>query len=179
MILRSVVAVNGLHGLVSLFQEVPPDAAVGLLYGTIGVAFLLLIRVSGVMLLSAGMIGLCYSIPTVGAVMICRELYSPDRYSRVFPKINLGVSLANAAGYPVLVWWTVDYKEPRMTTDFIEYGDETFWWYGNEHCVMLQGFDLIKGEVILQDPEKGQVRFDLGKFKEIYEAVGRFAVGIY
>ena len=84
-----------------------------------------------------------------------------------------------AAGYPVLVWWTVDYKEPRMTTDFIEYGDETFWWYGNEHCVMLQGFDLIKGEVILQDPEKGQVRFDLGKFKEIYEAVGRFAVGIY
>ena len=76
-----------------------------LIYGLIiaaGIAFLLLVRVSGVMLLSAGMIGLCYSIPTVGAVMICRELYSPDRYSRVFPKINLGVSLANAAGYPVL-----------------------------------------------------------------------------
>ena len=76
-----------------------------LIYGLIiagGVAFLLLIRVSGVMLLSAGMIGLCYSIPTVGAVMICRELYSPDQYSRVFPKINLGVSVANALGYPVL-----------------------------------------------------------------------------
>lgn len=76
-----------------------------LIYGLIiagGAVFLLLIRVSGVMLLSAGMIGLCYSIPTVGAVMICRELYSPDQYSRVFPKINLGVSVANALGYPVL-----------------------------------------------------------------------------
>ena len=76
-----------------------------LIYGLIiasGIAFLLLIRVSGVMLLSAGMIGLCYSIPTVGAVMICRELYSPDRYSRVFPKLNLSVSIANALGYPIL-----------------------------------------------------------------------------
>ena len=84
-----------------------------------------------------------------------------------------------AAGYPVLVWWTVDYKEPRMSSDFVEYGDETFWWYRNEHCVMLQGYDLDAGEVILQDPEKGQVRIEIEKFKEIYEAVGRFAVGIY
>ena len=56
------------------------------------------------MLLSAGMIGVSYSIPTVGAVMICRELFSPNQYSRVFPKINLGVSAANALGYPVLGW---------------------------------------------------------------------------
>ena len=76
-----------------------------LIYGLMissGIALLLLIRVSGVMLLSAGMIGLCYSIPTVGAVMICRELYSPEQYSRVFPKLNLGISAANALGYPIL-----------------------------------------------------------------------------
>lgn len=76
-----------------------------LIYGltiAAGVALLLLIRVSGVMLLSAGMIGLCYSIPTVGAVMICRELYSPEQYGRVFPKLNLGTSVANALGYPIL-----------------------------------------------------------------------------
>ena len=76
-----------------------------LIYGltiAAGILLLLLIRVSGAMLLSAGMVGLCYSISTVGAVMICRELYSPDRYSRVFPKLNLGISVANALGYPVL-----------------------------------------------------------------------------
>ena len=76
-----------------------------LIYGLViaaGVLLLLLFRVSGVMLLSAAMIGLAYSLPTVAAVMICRELFSPDRYSVVYPKINLGVSIANALGYPIL-----------------------------------------------------------------------------
>jgi len=54
------------------------------------------------MLISAAMIGLCYSVPTVGAVMICRELYAPDQYGQVYPKINLAVSAANAVGYPIL-----------------------------------------------------------------------------
>ena len=76
-----------------------------LIYGLIiaaGVVLLLLVRVSGVLLLSAAMIGLCYSLPTVAAVMICRELFSPDQYTAVYPKINLGVSIANALGYPLL-----------------------------------------------------------------------------
>ena len=76
-----------------------------LIYGLIiaaGVLILLLTRVSGLLLLSAAMIGLSYSLPTVAAVMICRELYSPEQYSAVFPKINLGVSVANALGYPLL-----------------------------------------------------------------------------
>jgi MFS family permease len=34
--------------------------------------------------------------------MICRELFSPDQYSAIYPKINLGVSVANAMGYPLL-----------------------------------------------------------------------------
>lgn len=67
-----------------------------------GIALLLLTRVSGLLLASAAMIGLCYALPTVAAVMICRELFSPDRYSVIFPKINLGVSIANALGYPLL-----------------------------------------------------------------------------
>ncbi len=76
-----------------------------LIYGLIvavGLLLLLLVRVSGILLLSAAMIGLCYSLPTVAAVMICRELFSPDRYSMIYPKINLGVSIANALGYPLL-----------------------------------------------------------------------------
>ena len=76
-----------------------------LIYGlliTAGIVLLLVIRISGIMLLSAAMIGLCYSLPTVAAVMICRELFSPDQYSAIYPKINLGVSIANALGYPLL-----------------------------------------------------------------------------
>ena len=76
-----------------------------LIYGLViaaGIVLLLLTRVSAIMLLSAAMIGLCYSLPTVAAVMICRELFSPDQYSAIYPKINLGVSVANAMGYPLL-----------------------------------------------------------------------------
>ncbi len=76
-----------------------------LIYGLIiaaGVALLLLIRISGILLVSAAMIGLSYSLPTVAAVMICRELFSPDQYSAIYPRINLGVSIANALGYPLL-----------------------------------------------------------------------------
>ena len=54
------------------------------------------------MLAGAVMTGLCYSVPTIGAVMICRELFSADRYSEVYPKIALGVTIANAFGYPLL-----------------------------------------------------------------------------
>ena len=67
-----------------------------------GILLLLLVRASGTMLLGAGLMGLCYSIPTVGAVMICREIFSPGQYLRVFPKVNLWVSAANALGYPIL-----------------------------------------------------------------------------
>ena len=76
-----------------------------LIYGLVvmgGVLLLLLVRVSGVLMVSSAMIGLCYSLPTVAAVMICRELFSADQYSKVFPKVNLGVSVANAVGYPIL-----------------------------------------------------------------------------
>ena len=76
-----------------------------LIYGLVvaaGILLLLWVRVPGGMLPAAGMIGLSYAIPMVCAVMICRELCSPDQYSRVFPKINLGVSAANAAAYPIL-----------------------------------------------------------------------------
>ena len=76
-----------------------------LIYGafiTAGILLLTLARFSAAMLASAALIGLCYSVPTVGAVMICRELFSPERYAKVFPKINLGSSVANAFGYSLL-----------------------------------------------------------------------------
>ena len=76
-----------------------------MIYGTVialGIALLLRTASSGLMLLSAVMIGLSYAIPTVGMVMICRELFSPERFNRVYPKISLCVTGANAAAYPLL-----------------------------------------------------------------------------
>lgn len=68
----------------------------------LGYVILFTLRSTVPVLISSAFIGLCFSIPTVGAVMICRELFSFERYSQVFPKINLGATAANAIGYPVL-----------------------------------------------------------------------------
>ena len=76
-----------------------------LIFGSVisaGYVILFSVRSALPVLVSSAFIGLCFSIPTVGAVMICRELFSPERYSQVFPQINLGGTAANAIGYPVL-----------------------------------------------------------------------------
>ena len=76
-----------------------------LIYGTaiaLGILTLLRTASSGLMLFSAALIGLSYAIPTVGMVMVCRELFSPERYSKIYPKISLCVTAANALAYPLL-----------------------------------------------------------------------------
>ena len=76
-----------------------------LIYGAVIAAGLMLLYRSdaaAAMLISAGLIGLCYSLPTVGAVMICRELFSPERYTKVYPKIALFATVCNALGYSLL-----------------------------------------------------------------------------
>ncbi len=76
-----------------------------LIYGSVigaGVLLLILVKIPALMLVSAAMIGLIYSIPTVGAVMICRELFSPVRYTQVYPKLALAASAVNAIGYPII-----------------------------------------------------------------------------
>ena len=76
-----------------------------LIWGTLiagGVMLLTLVHEPVPMLVSAALIGLIYSIPTVGAVMICRELFSPERYTRVYPKLALAASATNALGYPII-----------------------------------------------------------------------------
>ncbi len=76
-----------------------------LIYGTViaaGLLILYLFKTPGFMLAGSVLVGLCYSIPTVGAVMICRELFSPESYVRVYPKVAMSVTVCNALGYPLL-----------------------------------------------------------------------------
>ena len=76
-----------------------------LIYGTViaaGLLILYLFKTPGFMLAGSVLVGLCYSIPTVGAGMICRELFSPESYVRVYPKVAMSVTVCNALGYPLL-----------------------------------------------------------------------------
>jgi len=84
-----------------------------------------------------------------------------------------------AAGHPVIIWTTMYFEEPWMSEDFFEFNGQIYPWYWNEHCVALQGYDLGRNMLILQDPLQGQVEIDKDLFQGIYDEIGRYAITIY
>lgn len=70
----------------------------------IAVGFLaILINQNDVFLFAAAaLIGLSYSVSTVGVAMLTRALFGQDNYGRVFPTVNLGLTLANAIGTSII-----------------------------------------------------------------------------
>ena len=46
----------------------------------------------------AAMIGLSYSLPTVGIVMLTNDIFGVENYARIFPKLSLCGTVAYALG---------------------------------------------------------------------------------
>ena len=84
-----------------------------------------------------------------------------------------------AAGYPVLLWVTMEYDMPDFSGDEIDYRGREYYWYWNEHCAVLTGYDLTEGEVYLQDPLQGSVIMSMEDLEEIYDEIGRFSLAVY
>ncbi|MBQ9828650.1 MAG: C39 family peptidase [Lachnospiraceae bacterium] len=82
------------------------------------------------------------------------------------------------AGHPVIVWTTTGMAEPEFTGKYYKYSGKKIEWYTNEHCVVLYGYDLDEGTVLISDPLDGLVKRDLDKFRTIYDTVGRIAMVI-
>ena len=81
-----------------------------------------------------------------------------------------------AQGRPVIVWSTVDLmiSEPIYwwtTTD-----GEDMLFNDFQHCVVIYGYDLDENTVHVADPLKGNVKYDIGLFKNSYENMGSQAV---
>jgi MFS family permease len=68
----------------------------------IGLLLLAFIPSNTSMLAGAGLLGLCYSVATVGTVMLCKTMFGIENYSSVYPKISMGTTLANAAGASII-----------------------------------------------------------------------------
>ena len=83
-----------------------------------------------------------------------------------------------AAGTPVMVWTTMYMEEPQFGEEIGEYNDRLYRWYGNEHCVVLSGFNREEGTIQVNDPLDGIVERDMEEFTRIYEETGRNAVVI-
>lgn len=81
-----------------------------------------------------------------------------------------------AANRPVLVWTTMYMLEPEYTDENFMIDGKKYYWYGLEHCVVLSGYDLDRGVVLINDPLDGIVERDLEEFRELYNETGKYAV---
>lgn len=82
------------------------------------------------------------------------------------------------AGYPVLIWTTMDYELPLLDDVAYEYEGEYYFWYQLEHCVMLCGYDLGERTVTINDPLEGIVTLGLEQMEEIYNETGKLSMTI-
>lgn len=82
-------------------------------------------------------------------------------------------------GKPVCVWTTQDLLPIVYRTGwYIQrdgiYTDEYFQWPGNEHCMVLIGYDDYA--VFVQDPMKGTARYDRPLFFQRFQEMGGYAL---
>lgn len=77
-----------------------------------------------------------------------------------------------SAGYPVMMWTTIDMKEPEFT-DYAIFG---YPFVRNNHCVVVCGTSANDATVHVMDPLEGMVERDAETFRRIYETRGRLAM---
>lgn len=93
-----------------------------------------------------------------------------------------GISVADITRYiwlgkPVIVWVTIGMDESIeeeycWTTSS---GKEAYFAKG-EHCVVVIGYDLSKGEIVINDPLDGITTVNIERFESVYNAMHRQAV---
>ena len=80
---------------------------------------------------------------------------------------------------PVLIWITGwGLAEPVYTDSWRTPEGGTVLWPGNEHCVVLTGYDDDAGIVRVSDPMEGNVTYDYETLKKRYIELGQQAVRI-
>ena len=60
----------------------------------------------------------------------------------------------------------------------LEFSGVEYPWYSNEHCLVLSGYDTLSNTVTVNDPERGVVVYDIDRFEEIYDLMGRMSMVI-
>ena len=81
-------------------------------------------------------------------------------------------------GCPVLVWTTMSFYEPNIIGGGMFYDDEEYYWYDNEHCMALIGYDTANNELTFCDPLNGIVTCDADHFEWLYDDIGKLSMTI-
>ena len=80
-------------------------------------------------------------------------------------------------GQPIVIWATINMAQSKLTTSWTIDG-EKFTWRGNEHCLVLTGYDMDKGLVYVADPLKGNTSYKFDVFKDRFNQMYQQAVVI-
>lgn len=83
-----------------------------------------------------------------------------------------------ADGIPVAVWGTQYMTDTWLYEEGFSEGGIEYRWYENEHCIVLSGYDLEKGILMVNDSLVGVIERDLRGFEELYDMTGQLAVAI-
>lgn len=78
-----------------------------------------------------------------------------------------------------MLWVTGDYAAPRFKSSVSTYNGKQYHWYGNEHCVLLQGYNLNNHTVTIYDSISGVVTLDISVAANVYNSCGKYAITIY
>lgn len=83
-------------------------------------------------------------------------------------------------GTPVIIWATIEMKEPEVGKTWLCQDGSSFTWTRNEHCMVLIGYDTIADTVIISDPwdPRGIVEIDRNLFESRYISLFQQAVVI-
>lgn len=121
----------------------------------------------------------CYS----GVIVNCAEKFLGTISGRDFETVDLTGCKPDMLykyvnmGYPVIVWGTnrmVPTTQGATWTDLASGKKVT--WLGNEHCMLLTGYDSKRGYVYLNDPMYGGVSYSMDIFEERFEELENQAV---
>lgn len=82
-----------------------------------------------------------------------------------------------AQGDPIVIWNTIDMRQPYESKTFVFNGKE-YTWMSPEHCVVITGYDLNKNIVYIMDPMEGNITRNLETFQSRYETMHSQAVYI-
>ncbi|MCQ2465358.1 MAG: C39 family peptidase [Oscillospiraceae bacterium] len=81
-----------------------------------------------------------------------------------------------ARGIPVAAWCSMDLIDVNRRFAFCDANQNEVYWYDNEHCVVLCGYDRQAGTITAADPLNGTVIWSAARFEEIYNELGKQAV---
>ena len=98
-----------------------------------------------------------------------------------------------ASNHPVAVWASIDLVDIQEVYAYTIYNytetnsdgststpkDLDVYWLENEHVYLLNGYDLDRNVVIVNDSLNGEMEYDMNRFKECYEQCYKQAVIIY